>query len=103
MEQIGKTLRKNNSKEYESLVTLRLDNSFKEKFPIAYQNKVDELVEEGAACDEQAAAAMMENMEVELELYYEQGRGFFAVETEAVECSPVYSPYTKAELEDCCV
>lgn len=94
------SLKKNTGENYESLVTLKLNRNFKARFPIAYQNKVDELIDEGLAENETEAAEIMKDMEVELELYYEKGRGFFAVETEAVECSPIFSPYSKKELLD---
>lgn len=35
-----------------------------------------------------------ENMEIELEVYYEKGYGLFAVDSEAVTAGTIHSPYT---------
>lgn len=84
----------NNSDEYESLGSFKLD---KEKFPKAFQAKVEELLEEGVCGAEEEAEALIKDMVFELEVYYEKGTGLFAVESEAVESGTIYSPYT-AEL-----
>lgn len=87
-------VRLNNSDEYESLGSFKLT---KEKFPKAFAAKVEELIEEGVCKTEQEAEAIINDMEFELEVYYEKGCGLFAVESEAVESGTIYSPYT-AEL-----
>ena len=80
----------NSAENYESIGTIKIT---KDRFPIAYENKVEELVSEGVAREE--AEEIVDGMEVELELYYDKGTGFFAVESEAVECSTdIFSPYT---------
>ena len=84
----------NNSDNYESIGTIVLT---KEKFPIAFNAKVEELLEEGVETDREEAERLVSQMEIELELYYEKGTGLFAVESEAVESGTIYSPYT-AEL-----
>ena len=89
----------NSVENYESLCVLKLDELFKRKFPIAYQNKKDELMEE-CGYSEDEAENVMKDMEVEIELYYEKGTGFFAVESEAVEAGTIYSPYTKDEYSE---
>lgn len=43
---------------------------------------------------------MCAHWEFELELYYEEGRGAFAVESEAVESGEIYSPYSGELGED---
>ena len=84
----------NNSDEYEHLCNVKLT---KEKFPKAFQAKVEELLEEKVCETQEEAEKLVESMEFELELYYEKGTGLFAVESEAVESGTIYSPYT-AEL-----
>ena len=83
----------NNADNYEHLCNVRLT---KEEYPIAWNAKVEELMEEcGLERDE--AEKHVSEMDIELEIYYEKGCGLFAVESEAVECGTIYSPYT-AEL-----
>lgn len=84
----------NNSDEYESLGSFKLT---REKFPKAYQAKVEELLEQNVCETEAEAEALIKDMVFELEVYYEKGTGLFAVESEAVESGTIYSPYT-AEL-----
>jgi len=94
-----KAVKKNSESNYEPLMTLKLDALFKERFPIAYNAKLEELIEEEGMEEEEAIAAM-KTMEVELELYYDKGKGFFAIDSEAVVCSPIYSPYTSVRMEE---
>jgi hypothetical protein len=88
----------NNSDNYESIGKIVLT---KEKFPIAFQNKVDELIEEKVCSTREEAEKIVSEMEIELEIYYEKGTGLFAVESEAVESGTIYSPYTAELCEDC--
>lgn len=90
-------LRLNNSGDYESIGTIKLS---KDKFPIAFNEKVEELIEEGVAATREEAESIVGDMEIELEIYYEKGTGLFAVECEAVESGTIYSPYTQAEYEE---
>ena len=84
----------NNSDCYDSImVTLAPD-----KYPTAFANKVDELIEQNQFKTREEAEAYVSGTPIELELYYEKGTGLFAVEAEAVES--IYSPYTKELLED---
>ena len=87
----------NNSNAYEPIATFKLS---KEKTPIAYENKVQELLEEKVCKTREEAEAVVNSIEFELELYYEKGYGLFAVESEAVECGTIYSPYSCSRLED---
>ena len=70
----------------------------REKTPIAFQNKLNELMECKAFDTEEEAAKWIEETPFELEMYYEKGYGLFLVESEAVENSCVFSPYSKKEL-----
>ena len=86
----------NTAENYEHLATVKLA---KEKYPIAYENKVEELMEENSMSREEAES-VIKDMEIELEIYYEKGYGLFAVESEAVESGTIYSPYSKEEYTD---
>ena len=90
--------RLNNSDDYESIGTIKLS---KEKFPIAFTEKVDELLEEGVVATREEAEYLVNDMEIELEIYYERGAGLFAVECGAVESGTIYSPYTQEEYLSC--
>lgn len=68
------------------------------KTPVAFNNKVKELVEECGLSEEEAKREVM-NMTFILEVIYEQSCGLFAVESEALDCSEVWSPYTQKEIE----
>lgn len=87
----------NNSDDYESLGVIKLS---KEKFPKAFQAKVEELLEEDVCATKEEAEKLVSDMEFELELYYEKGTGLFAVECGAVESGTIYSPYTAELCED---
>ncbi len=88
-------LKKNNAENYES-ITITLDE---ERFPIAYAEKKRELMEICGMSEEDAEKYIAESP-IELEVYYQYGVGLFGVESEAVECSRIYSPYTQEELEE---
>ena len=87
----------NGGDTYESIGKITLT---KEKFPIAFNAKVEELLEEGVETDREEAEKLVSGMEIELEIYYEKGTGLFAVESEAVESGTIYSPYTAELCED---
>ena len=69
-------------------------------FPLAYKEKVDELMEQGAFNTREEAERWVRTTPIELELYYEKHSGLFAVESESLECSGIKSPYSGDELED---
>ena len=72
------------------LVTLTKDKS-----PIAFENKVQELLEEGCFETREEAEKVVSSYPIEIELYYEKGLGLFAVESGAVESHyEIYSLYT---------
>lgn len=91
-------MKKNNENNYES-INVRLT---KWTFPIAFNNKVEELLEEKAFKTREEAEKWLSQTPIELELYYEKHAGLFGVEAEAMEnCSETLcSPYTKEEFED---
>lgn len=83
----------NNADEYEPIeICLTPD-----KTPIAYQNKVQCLMNSGLSEDEAKREAYTP---IELELYYETDSGLFAIEPGAVESGTVYSPYSGNLCED---
>lgn len=71
-----------------------------EKQPIAFGNKVKELMEESGMSEEEAKE-FVRTTPFTLELYYHMYQGLFAVESEAVEGygNEIYSPYTGEECD----
>ena len=85
----------NNTENYEHLANVKLT---KEKYPIAFENKVNELVDDGMSRED--AENMVSSMVIELELYYQEGYGLFAVESDAVDNgADIFSPYNKEEYQ----
>ncbi|MFK5892884.1 MAG: hypothetical protein QM504_06660 [Pseudomonadota bacterium] len=64
-----------------------------ERFPHAYKQKLMCLMESGAS--ESEAREFIDDEKLEIEFYYERNYGLMAVESEAVESVPIYSPYNK--------
>lgn len=91
-----KAIKMNNADVYES-VNIQLS---KDKFPIAYQNKLQELLDCEAFETQEEAERWINETPIELELYYEQGYGLFGVEAEAVENMTLHSPYSDAPILD---
>lgn len=87
----------NSAEDYEHLCNVRLT---KEKYPIAFKNKVDELLEQGCYGNREEAENAVSGMEIELELYYHKEYGLFAVESDAVESGTIYSPYNGEICEE---
>lgn len=86
----------NTSDNYESIkVTLS-----KGEYPIAYNNKIEELVEEGLYKTTEDAENDNPTIEIEMEIYYEKHYGLFAIESAAVESGTIYSPYTSELCDD---
>ena len=84
-----------NADNYVHLTTVRFGD-----YPQICKLKAEELVEEGFYSFYDDAYNAAKDMETELELFYEKGTGLFAVESDAVESAPIYSPYTKEEGEE---
>ena len=86
----------NNGNNYEG-ITIIID---KEQYPIAYRNKIEELVEQGVYADEELAEFYNPTFEMDCEVYYDKHSGLFAVECGAVESGTVYSPYSGELCEE---
>jgi hypothetical protein len=67
------------------------------KTPVAYKNRVEELIEECGMTREEAEREAF-NTSIPLELVYEKNCGLFAVDSQATDCSTVWSPYSQKEL-----
>jgi hypothetical protein len=68
--------------------------------PIAYRNKIEELVAEEFFSTPEEAMKANPTIVIECEIYYEKHQGLFLVDSEAVGCSDdIYSPYTGEALE----
>lgn len=89
-------LKLNSAEDYEKLCDVVLT---KDKFPIAFENKVQELMED-CGYSREDAEDMVSHMKIELEIYYHKGYGAFCIDSEAVASSTIYSPYTGKLLED---
>jgi hypothetical protein len=89
-------LKLNSAEECERLVII-VD---KEQYPIAYRNKIEELVEQ--KCYDTIEDAEKDNptFEMDCEIYYDKHSGLFAVECGAVESSCIYSPYSGELCDD---
>lgn len=59
----------------------------KEKTPIAFKSKVDELIEQGLNLSREEVEKYVSNMIFPIEIYYEKGQGLFGIESEALECN----------------
>lgn len=68
-------------------------------YPKAFQNKLDELMEEGGFDDREEAKKYLYQNPICLEVYYEKGQGLFAVESDALEGgADICSPYTRKPM-----
>jgi len=86
-------LKLNGPDEYDSVTVRVIDH------PIMYKTYLDDLIN-NHGWSEKGAKEWLKDGEVELELYYQPGAGIFAVESEAVESTDIFSPYTKEQYED---
>ena len=71
----------------------------RKSFPIAFQNKLDELMELGTFNSEEEATRWIESNPIVLEIMYEKQSGLFAVESEAIESCYLMSPYSGETIE----
>jgi hypothetical protein len=88
-------MRLNSADSYEPITIILT----KENTPIAYNNKIEELVEYGAYSSKEEAEADNKSITIECEIYYEKFYGLFAVEADAVESGTIYSPYNGKRCE----
>ncbi len=87
-------MKMNNSDNYES-ITVQLS---KEKTPIAWEQRVQSLINSGMLFRE---AEIMANEPIEVEMYYNINSGLFLVEAEAIECGgSIHDPYSGELLEE---
>lgn len=68
-----------------------------DEHPLVYNAMVKSLMNRGMTKAE-AVAYMIQP--IELELYYDENTGLFAVEPGVVESTSIFNPYTGEELED---
>ena len=86
----------NNSDQYEPIMIPLT----KETTPIAYNNKIEELIEQGLYATVEEAEKDNQVFQMDCELYYDKHSGLFAVESGAVESGTIYSPYSGELCED---
>lgn len=67
-----------------------------DKYPIAFDRKVRCMMSGGST--RQEAERFVLTAPLQMELYYDIGRGLFAVESEAADSIPIYNPYTGEEI-----
>ena len=91
-------IKANSAEEYESTI-IRLS---RDRYPIAYQAKLEELVEQGLYKTINDAEVDNPYVDIELEMYYDKHHGLFAVESGAIESNAesICSPYTGEYMED---
>ena len=64
--------------------------------PIAYQNRVDSLVNSGFSLEDAKAEALMP---IEMELYFDPNTSLIMIDSGAIESGVGYNPYTGIELD----
>lgn len=84
-----------NDPDHIEVIEVRLS---REKTPIAFKNKLEELMEEKVFDNEKEAIEWIEKTPFVMEMYYEKGHGLFLVESDALDGVGIASPYTKEEL-----
>lgn len=72
----------------------------KDEYPVAYNNKIEELIEQKLYPNREEAERQNPKFELECEIYYHKHCGVFAVEQGAVESSTIHSPYTGELCEE---
>lgn len=91
-------IKANSAEDYESTI-IRLS---RDRYPIAYQAKLEELVEQNCYGSIEEAESDNPYFDIELEMYYDKHHGLFAVESGAIESNAesICSPYTGEYMED---
>lgn len=84
-----------NDLDHIEVIEVRLS---REKTPITFKNKLEELMEEKAFDNEKEAIEWIEKTPFVMEMYYEKGHGLFLVESDTLDGAGIASPYTKEEL-----
>lgn len=80
-------------------IEIKLSRDFN---PIAYQAKLEELVEQGLYTTIEDAESDYPSITIDLELYYDKHHGLYGVESGAIEsdAESICSPYTGEYMED---
>lgn len=88
----------NRGEDYESINIILSED----RFPIAHNLKVEELMEQGAFETREQAKEWVNTTPIELELYYHKHSGLFGVESGAIEScgESLCSPYSGENLVD---
>ena len=68
------------------------------RYPIAYKNKIDELMEQKAFDSREEAEHWVQTTPICLEFIYEKHSGLFAVESEAIDSHCCTSPYSGLDV-----
>lgn len=89
-------MKKNKAENYESILVYLDEN----RTPLAFNEKLKELMEEGAFDNEEDARSYILTNPIELELYYHKGYGLYGVESDAVEYADIYNPYDGTKMEE---
>lgn len=89
-------MKKNNAEKYESILVYLDEN----RTPLAFNEKLKELMECGAFDNETDARNYILTNPIELELYYHKGFGLYGVESDAIECADIYDPYDGKLMEE---
>ena len=89
-------MKKNKAENYESILVYLDEN----RTPLAFNEKLKELMEEGAFDNENDARSYILTNPIELELYYHKGFGLYGVESDAVEYADIYNPYDGTKMEE---
>lgn len=89
-------MKKNKAENYESILVYLDEN----RTPLAFNEKLKELMEEGAFDNEKDAKFYILTNPIELELYYHKGYGLYGVEPDAVEYADIYNPYDGTKMEE---
>ena len=85
-----------NSAEHAETIVVRID---KNQHPIAWAKKRQELIDCGMKEDEVDDYMYRYGCEFVMEVVYSEFQGLFMVESEAIECTPIYNPYDGTECE----
>ena len=89
-------MKKNKAENYEGILVY-LDEK---RTPLAFNEKLKELMEEGAFDNENDARSYILTNPIELELYYHKGFGLYGVESDAVSYTDIYDPYDGKLMEE---
>lgn len=84
-----------NTAEKCEIITISIS---RESHPIAWDNKLKSLIKSGLS-EAEAEQNLILYPEIEMELYYDPELGAFLIESEAVESTDIFNPYSGEILE----